>query len=128
VSGSIFLLESTNNCAAEQYVYFYASPAKDMSDFANGRVTFKIEADNTGQQITFVVQDDYAQSSSVLDISNYGFDANKAGIFQAISIPVSQLTTQGIDLKKMDKLFQIFVVNSANDSFTYIADVYWMLE
>ncbi len=109
-------------------MYFYAGNPKDMSDFANGRVTFKIQADSAGQQISFLVQDADGLSSPTLDLQDYGFDSSLTAVSQPISIPVRELTTQGIDLTRMDRLFQAILDCPSFSCHTWISDIYWKLE
>lgn len=122
-----FLLESTNNCAGAQMVYFYAENPVDMSKFATGTLSFTVQANNAGQNLSVLVQDNNSVASNTLNLANYGFVSSTVGVDQAISLPVTALTNgTAISLQQMKRLFQLQVGCATSDCYTYVGNVRWV--
>jgi hypothetical protein len=125
LQGGQFLLESTNNCAGAQYVYFYDTSPRDMKAYAKGTIKFKVQANNANQNLSVLIQDANTTVSNTVNLSLYGFDGSKVAVDQAIAIPVTALTVPSFDFSKVDRLFQLVANCSASDCFTTLKDIRW---
>ena len=102
-----FLLESQSNCAGAQFVYFYTQTPADLSAFAHGTIDFKVQVNNSSQQLTFLLQDSFSVASTTVSLSQFGYDPSKLTVDQQISIPVTQVAGMGFNLKSVQRVFQI---------------------
>jgi hypothetical protein len=118
-----FLLESTNNCASAQYVYFYPTSPVDRKDMATGRIEFKIQVNSAAQGATLAIQDANTVAASV-DIGAYGYDAGKVGLDQLISVPVTALA--GPDLSRIARPFQLTSNCGTSDCYTTLSEIRWV--
>lgn len=125
-SNGTFLLESTNNCAGAQFVYFYADTPADMSKFADGKLTFKVQANNGGQNLQLLVQDNNSATSNTVNLADWGFNSGTVGVDQAIAVPVTALTNgTSLSLSQMKRLFQLQVGCANSDCFTTVSAIRW---
>lgn len=126
LTNGVFLLESTNNCASAQIVYFYVDTPVDMTKYAQSKITFKAQANNAGQSLSLLVQDADGGVSNTVNLAGYGFDANSVGVAQSIAVPVTALTTgAGVNLAHMSRLFQLQVGCPAADCYTNLSEIRW---
>ncbi len=126
ISGSVFILHTQNNCAvAEQYVYFEKSTPQDLSHFANGYLSIKLQVDNNQQALKVVFQDSDAKTSPTIDLADYGFDPQKTALMQLIKVPVSDINKNDINLSEMKRVFQLIASCTTSNCLTQISNVTW---
>lgn len=126
LGGGTFSLESTNNCAGAQFVYFHPNAPVNLQDHSTGKITFKVQANNPNQQYTFVIQDANAVSSLMVNLTAFGFDPSKVAVDQAISIPITAITVPNFDFSKVDRVFQLTVTCSTSFCQTTVRDIKWV--
>lgn len=122
-SSTYIVVESKNNCAGSQYIYFEASPTMDLSDYANGTLSFTVEANNTQQGLRIFIQDD-TKASDPINLSSFGYDSSKASVLQTITVPIiSLIGSTAIDLKKVKRPLQMNITCPNSDCLTKINDI-----
>lgn len=124
VSSTSIVMESTNTCSGQQYLYLENSSLMDLSNYSTGKLVFTVEASNLSQTLTVFMQGDGNALSNQIDISTYGFDKTKAGTVQTVYVPILELTkNSSLNLKMIKRPFQLNVSCSSSQCLTKINDV-----
>ena len=124
-SAGSFQLESTNNCAGAQFVYFYSDQPVNLEAYSEGYINFKLMVNNAGQGLQLVVQDSSSVASHSLDLTTYGYSSTDVAIDQFISIPVVDLVSNSFNLSSVTRVFQLMVSCPSVDCFTTVSDIRW---
>ena len=119
------VLEVTYTDSGLAILYFEASrPGVDMSEYANGTLTFDVKVVNPGDNTdgwTMKVDCIYPCSSGDQLIGTAGLSG-----WETVTIPVSQLTDAGLILTKVNTGLVIFPNGGQQQGFVYrIDNVFW---
>lgn len=124
-SAGSFLLESTNNCAGAQFVYFYRDQPVNLEEYSEGYITFKVQINNAGQGLQLLIQDNSSVASNSVDLASYGYSSTDVAVDQLVSVPVTAMVTDTFNLGAVSRAFQLMVSCPSVSCYTTVSDIRW---
>lgn len=125
IAGGAVLVESTASCTGSPYLTVSAPELIDLTAFAKGTLHFTVEVSAVGQSLELLVQDGTTKTSVGVDLSQYGFDATKTAVPQAVTVPGNLVATNGVDMAHLKRPFQVNLTCTGSDCQAKFDSIEW---